>query len=98
MSTIIICPLRVFSLSNWGVADESKLVYRPLGSLVKQIYPYDSVEVETESIDGNLHYILINSAGEEFDLNAHYKQVYESEHSLDSYVLNQLEKARALKP
>lgn len=74
IATIIVLPFRVLALCNRGYANQKEIVYSPYWSLTEQHFVYDklrnvSVEYDSKQI---AHYIIINEAGQKFDLTGKY--------------------------
>lgn len=94
LATIIVFPLRVMMLYNYGYVDNEKLVYNPVFSFKEQVYEFDSInQIDVIcSEDGSKvkHCYIYNEAGEKFDLAGSYSCVDDSQFEIVEYVVEHL--------
>lgn len=91
---IILFPLRLAVLHNYGYVDNEKLVYTPIFSIHEQVFEYDEiVRIETiQNDDGNAvkHCYIYNPDGDRFDLMASYGSIDDGQFEIAEYVVEHL--------
>lgn len=91
---IIMVPIRLTVLHNYGYVDSEKLVYTPIFSIHEQVFEYDNI-IRIEPIqndDGNKieHCYIYNEVGNRFDLMASYGSIDDGQFEIAEYVVEHL--------
>ena len=91
---IVVFPLRVLQLYNFGYVNSEKLVYSPTLSFEEQVFAFDNIS-QIEAIyneDGSKvkHCYIYNEEGQRFDLAGFYICVDDSQFEIANYIAEHL--------
>lgn len=94
IATIVMFPIRVMMLYNYGYVDSEKLVYNPVFSFREQVFEFDNIS-QIDAIyneDGSKikHCYIYNEEGKKFDLAGAYSCVDNSQFEIMDYVAEHL--------